>query len=125
MKKHFIKASVVVGTLLPLAAFAQVPSVSGSLVAITTLQGIVQGIGAIINALLPIIFALAIVAFFYGIFQYVFAHSIDGKKSGRNIMLWSLIAIFIMASLFGLIRLAQTSLGIDTAGGTLNPVHVQ
>jgi hypothetical protein len=123
MKKHLIKLSTIAtGIALPAIVFAQ-----GNLTFITTLQNIVTGFGTIVRMLLPIVFALAILAFFYGIFVYVFGHATESKKNGRDIMLWSLVAIFVMASLYGIVSLLQTNFGVSGSGqfqtGQTQPVQ--
>jgi len=106
MKKNLIKIGVLGMFLVPAIAFAQD--------ALSKFKELINTFGDIINLLLPIVFALAILAFFYGIMLYVFSQSSENKKEGRGIMLWALVAIFVMASLWGIINFAQTTLGIST-----------
>lgn len=113
IRKHLIRLGMVGAALTPAFAFAQG--------AFNTLTTIVQTLGQIVDLLLPIVFALAVLAFFYGIMLYVFSQSSETKKSGRGIMLWSLVAIAVMASLFGIIRLAQSTLGIQDIGSITSP----
>lgn len=80
----------------------------------TVLTDVVNGIGNIVALLLPVVFGLAILAFFWGILKYVWSKSGDDKVSGKNVMIWSLVAIFVMVSLFGIIELAQRTLGIGS-----------
>lgn len=108
LKKHFIRLGIVGAVLTPAVASAQ---------AFEQLRDIVVIFGDIIDLLLPIVFALAILAFFYGIFLYVWGQSGESKVQGKNVMIWALVAIFVMASLFGIIQLAQGTLGIDDNSG--------
>ena len=108
-KKYLINLSLVAVALTPAIAFAQYDS-RGFLY---TLGGLVDQFGQIVGLLVPILFSLGIVAFFYGIFLYIFSQSGDSKKEGRGIILWSLVAIFVMASLYGIVILAQNTLGIS------------
>ena len=67
-----------------------------------------------LNALVPILIALALVAFFWGIFRYVWgAGGEDSKADGKKIMLAGLLGLFVMLSVWGIIRIAQSSLGIS------------
>ncbi len=110
MKKHIIKLGVVGVALTPFLASAQ------SFLSIV--YSLTQQFGQIISILIPIVFGMAILAFFYGIFLYIFTQGTDDKAQGKHVMLYSLIAIFVMASLFGIIQLAQSTLGIGSAGGS-------
>jgi hypothetical protein len=127
MKKLLSFAATVVPLLAPMLVLAQpipIGNLGGGNNFISTLTSIVNGIGHLVRISLPIVFGLAILAFFWGIFRYVFAHSMDDKISGRGIMLWSLIAIFVMASLYGIVTLMQVSLGISSQGGTFTMPRV-
>lgn len=78
----------------------------------------------LINQALPILFALAVLAFFWGLVQYVFALGGEGdekkQKQGKNLIIWGLIAFFIMLSVFGLISIIQESFGFK-ANSALTP----
>lgn len=113
MKKHIIKLGklgLATTVLVPLLASAQ----GGFL---DTLGGLTVQFRRILDLLVPIVFTMGILAFFYGIFLYVFSQGADEKINGRHIMLWSLVAIFVMASLFGIIQLAQNTLNIRSGAG--------
>ena len=109
VRKHLSKIAVLGIALTPSFALAD----TGFL---TQLQDLVDVFSLIVSALIPVVFGLGILAFFYGIMLYVFSASTESKKNGRNIMFWALVAVFVMASLFGIIKLAQTTLGIDQTG---------
>jgi hypothetical protein len=107
LRNKVLKGSILGAAIAPALALAQVGT------GLNNLQTLVQTFGVIVRTLLPIVFALAILAFFYGIMLYVFSQSTDTKREGRGIMLWALVAIFVMASLFGIVLLAQQTLGIN------------
>lgn len=116
IQKHLTKLGILGALIAPTMASAD---------ALDTLKDLIGTFGQIVDLLLPIVFALAILAFFYGIMLYVFSQSGDSKKEGRGIMLWALVAIFVMASLFGIIRLAQSTLGITDTTGDFDVPGVQ
>jgi hypothetical protein len=104
MRKPILYAMLTTGLLaLPLIADAQTG----------TLQGIVATFGSIIRALVGILFTLAIVVFFWGLVRYLFSGG-EEKGKGLNLMLMGIIAIFVMASLYGIVGILQRTLG---AGG--------
>jgi|GEM_PF-585432 len=68
----------------------------------------------VINPIIRILFALAFVIFVWGIIQYVLKKdSIDAKEQGRQHMMWGLIGLAIMSSVFFIIRIVVTTFGID------------
>lgn len=118
MKKDLLKIALVSVVVSPLFVFAQVE-------AFQTLKSIVQIVGQIVAIAIPIMFALGILAFFYGLVKYIFgAGSEEQKVTGKNIMIWALVALFVMASVYGIIALAQRSLGITSPDGQFRPPTV-
>lgn len=68
--------------------------------------GLVNSILNIFNVILPALAAVALVLFFYGIIQYIYS---EGKKNG-SVILWSLLALFILFSIWGILRILQNTL---------------
>ena len=102
---------------LPLVSFAQNA-------ALNPLIQIVQTIQIIVNLLIPILLAAAVVAFFFGLVRYIWGGS-ENTAEGRRIMIQGLIAIFVMVTLWGLIKLGQDILGIQQGQGDLQAPHVR
>ncbi len=75
-------------------------------------EGIVGSIGDIVNLLIPIVFALALLYFFWGLAKYILASG-EGKEEGRNTMIWGVVALFVMASIWGIVRFIQSAFNID------------
>ncbi len=71
-----------------------------------TIQNIVSRI------FVPLAFVLATLLFIYGVIKYYMAaDSTDKRAEGRRYMLWAIIALFIMVSIWGIVRLATDTLG--------------
>jgi len=105
MKKILLPLSY----FLPVLVFAQDSSVGGLIDLLQTL----------INALTPIVVALALLYFFWGLAKYILASSDEAKrKDGQQIMLWGVIALFVMVSVWGIVGLIGDTVGIDQ-GGTI------
>lgn len=83
-------------------AFAPVLTFAQSLGNLTTL---VQNIRGLINQILPVLLALAILYFFWGLITFIRAAG-DPKKveEGKSIMIWGIIALFVMVSVFGILN---------------------
>jgi high-affinity Fe2+/Pb2+ permease len=81
----------------------------------TTFAGLINIVIGYINQIIPVLLVLAIVLLFIGIIRYI--HS-SGKKSYRNSILWSLVVIFVLVSVWGLLRiLTNTFLGGNASPG--------
>ncbi len=114
MKKDFLRIGIVgLASFAPFAAFA-----AGDL------KGFLTNIGVLINTATPIVVALALLGFFWGLVVYIFGSSNDDKrKKGIHIMIWGIIALFVMLSVFGIINALQSTLGVGS--GTVNIPYIQ
>ncbi|MES2007089.1 MAG: hypothetical protein V4436_03200 [Patescibacteria group bacterium] len=99
MKKTAVIASFLFA--IPFLAFA----------ASTGIEGLITSANSIINSLIPLLIALALVIFFWGLIQYI-RSSGEGHGTGRNVMIAGIVALFIMVSIWGIIRLLQSTLGV-------------
>ena len=70
----------------------------------------------ILNRLIPVLIAVALVVFFWGLIQYIRTH-----KNGKEIMIAGLVGLFIMVSVWGIIRIAQNTLGVGGGGSPTVP----
>ena len=68
----------------------------------------------IINPLIALLFALAVVYFIYGVFTYMRgSESEEERTKGGQHILWGAIGMFIMVSVYGIIRLILVTFDID------------
>lgn len=67
----------------------------------------------ILNPLILLIFFVALLVFFWGIFQFVSSAAEGAERDkGKKKILYGLIGMFIMFSAYGLIRLVLDTFGI-------------
>ena len=70
----------------------------------------------IVRSLATLFATAAMVAFFFGIVQFIWG-SREGKpevmSKGKNFMVWGLVALFVMFSVWGIINYAQRIFGIQ------------
>jgi hypothetical protein len=58
--------------------------------------------------------ALAVLAFFWGLVKYIASASDEAaKESGKNLMIWGMIALFVMVALWGILGWVQSNLGLS------------
>jgi len=80
-------------------------------------NNLVDYVVCIINfSVIPLVFSLAFMLFVYGVVQYVL-NDADGAKrqQGKQFMLWGIIALTVMVSVWGLVRLLGGSFGLNTS----------
>ncbi|MFA6227167.1 MAG: hypothetical protein WC631_01645 [Candidatus Paceibacterota bacterium] len=65
-------------------------------------------IGGILKPVVYLLVALAVVVFLYGVFKFIRAEG-DDKQSGREFILWGIIGIFVMVSVWGLVSVLQNT----------------
>lgn len=81
----------------------------------TTFGEYVNGIIKVFNTVVvPVIFALAFAVFVWGVVNYFFIHSGDDKKrpEGREFILWGIIGLAALFSVWGFVNLLLSTLGI-------------
>lgn len=67
------------------------------------------------KSIIPLIFALAVAMFVWGVVQFVINSSEEAKKEkGRQFMIWGIIALTVMVSVWGLVAILGNTFGIDT-----------
>ena len=95
-----------------LTSIALIPSFSFAAANVDT---ILSKFGSWLNTIAGIIIGLTVIAIFIGIFQMIF--SFDKKKDeGKQIMIWGVIALFVMVSIWGIVHFLQGSVGINSDG---------
>ena len=92
----------------------------------------------IINPLIPILIGLALLLFFYGLFNYLKTGLGEAKEldSAKSLMFWGVIILFVMLSVWGLVGILENiffggnppttlpnipTFGVGTSNTTPNP----
>lgn len=108
-KKIFPGLLIFVLFLLPIFALTA-DTVTGNVLptSATSLKSLIlMAIDLINSYIIPLLFAIAILAFVWGVVQFFFLNTADSKKreTGREFMMWSIIALAIMVSIWGLVAI--------------------
>lgn len=77
---------------------------------------------SILNRLIPLLILVALVVFFWGLVQYI-VNPGEGHAKGKTTMIAGLVSLFIMATVFGIIKVAQNTLGIG-ANANDNQINI-
>lgn len=84
------------------------------------IDSVIGVVESIIKQLTPIAFALGLLFFFWGLAMFILKSGED-KEKGKNIMIWGTLALFVMASVFGIINLFQDTLKVNNNSGLTVP----
>ncbi|MFA6608748.1 MAG: hypothetical protein WCT07_02460 [Candidatus Paceibacterota bacterium] len=118
MKNIFTLRALIITSLItvPLIASAQGLNAEGGLIKISDLVDTFTG--TVVRSVGTLLATMAMVAFFYGIVQFIWGTR-EGKPDvmtkGKNFMLWGLIALFVMFSVWGIVQYVQNIFGIQGA----------
>lgn len=67
------------------------------------------------KSVIPLIFALAVASFVWGVVQYVINSDEEAKRAkGRSFMIWGILALTVMVSIWGLVAIFGDTFNIDT-----------
>ncbi len=110
MKKKLVTLSGLVLGFSPLIALAQYQtggsgSSCGSTGTVDTIPGMLCKIGEILTSLVPILIALAIVYFVYGVVMYVIADDEEAKTKGRDSIIYGIIGLAVIVGVWGLVNI--------------------
>lgn len=72
-----------------------------------TLATLVSQIIGIINLLVGLLGSIALMVFVWGGVRYLYKSDDTGKQSQKEFLGWSLLALFLIVSVFGILQLVQ------------------
>ncbi|MDE2399914.1 MAG: hypothetical protein KGL67_02825 [Patescibacteria group bacterium] len=111
MKKKLIVLSGFVLGFAPMVALAQITTGIGAVTvctpgaAVTDIPGMLCKIGQILNAIVPVLIALGVVYFVWGVITYVIASDEEAKKTGRNRIIYGIIGLAVIVAVWGLVNI--------------------
>ncbi len=109
--KKALSLSALVAAFLPAIASAQQTGVG-----IGGLLGLLNQANDLINRLIPFVIALTVFIFLWGVFRFVIAGADgDQRKEAQGYMIWGIIALFVMVSVWGLVNILVRSFNLDVS----------
>ena len=110
--KHFLRFRTFLSLTLivPITAFAQNAAATVG-EGFGTFAGLVSTFTTtVVKATATLLLSLALIAFFWGIVQFIWGSrqgDATKAKNGKDFMVWGMIALFVMFSVYGIIRFGQ------------------
>ncbi len=101
--------SIAISFALPFIAAAAAPP--------SDFRGLVEIILNLIQIALPVLVSLALLSFFWGLAQFILhSGSEEAHEAGRNIMIWGIIALTVIVSVWGLVCVVGSAFGVRACG---------
>ena len=89
---------------------------------ITAFSGVVSCSLSIINSIIPVIIAITVVWIIWGAFGLTRSEG-EGRKKWRDVILYGIVGLFVMVSVYGLVNILTGTFG-GLSGGSLPSVHI-
>lgn len=73
-------------------------------------------IGVLNTVVVPLIFTIAFIVFIWGVVNYFFINggSEDKRREGRQFIFWGILGMALLFSVWGVINIALSTLGLGT-----------
>ena len=116
MKKRLIVLSGIGAVVLPVLALAQ--GAGNQLTGCTsitpgTFQGILCLIAGVLNTAVPVMIALGVVYFVWGVVTYMIGDDEEAKAKGKNRIIYGIIGLVAIVAMWGLVTIVTRSFGLD------------
>ncbi len=124
MKKKLIALSGFVLSLAPVVALAA--SVSSGVscntgAAVTDISSLLCKLSQLLNSVIPVLIALGVVYFVWGVVTYVISSDEEAKKTGRNRIIYGLIGLAVIIAMWGLVGILTNTFGLQNSNsGVIN-----
>jgi hypothetical protein len=106
-----ILATVFAG-LSPMIALAQYTPNQG-------VTGLFALFGSWLKLAVPLLISLAVVYFIYSVFRFMTTADEAEKDKAKKNMVWGIVAIFVMVSIWGLVAILQSTFGTSGVTGNI------
>ena len=77
---------------------------------------VIQKLQGLLNAIVPLLVALGVVYFVWGVVQYVVGDGEEAKTKGRDRMIYGIIGLAVIIGVWGLVGILLST--FDISGGT-------
>lgn len=106
------KAKYLLGSLVTFAVPVLTFAVGNKEGTVTTISALIGTLSYYVTLLVPFVVGLAVLALAWGLFNFITsAGDEEARANAKNLIIWSIIAIFVMISIWGLVNILRTSFG--------------
>ena len=116
MMKSVRTTTTLAGLVLPVVGHAQSTPDLGYLV------GAVAAVSDIVSSLIPLAVAIALIVFMWSVVKFIAnAGDDEARKSGLRQMAWGIVGLFAIVSVWGIVSLLASMVGIDQTTAAVLP----
>lgn len=118
-KKLFVLSGLALG-LAPVVVLAQgtTPRTCATNEATTTIGTILCKINELFGVVVPILIALGVIYFIWGVVSYVIGTDEETKASARQKIIYGIIGLAVIIGVWGLVAILNRTFGVGAAGVT-------
>jgi hypothetical protein len=103
MKKQSIYISIFISFIVPVYVNAQ------------GIQQLISSYSGVLAKVPAVLVGLALVFFLWGLAKFILVAGNEKKiAEGKNLMIWGIVAIFVMVSIWGIVNILQGTFGVQT-----------
>lgn len=118
MNPKILSALVIIAATAPLIAFGQN--------SFSDFDSALDTILRWISRLIPFLLLLATLYFFWGLTQFILkADDEDARTGAKNIMIWGVVAVFVMISFWGLVGFLSRTFNLQGNAAVIQGPNVQ
>ena len=125
--KKILKSTAIVSMMVfsPLIAFAQVTFTSGTTQTCTgnNIGRVICQFQQILNSIIPLLLALAVVYFVWGVVRFMISDSEEAKTKGKDQIIYGIVGLAVIIGLWGIVNLVTNTFGLS--GSALNAPTLQ
>ena len=83
-------------------------------------------VGEHINRVIPVIIGAALVFFLFGLARFILnAGDVKAQETGKNLMIWGIVALTVMVSVWGIVKFMKESSNLDNVPPNLPQIRTR
>jgi succinate dehydrogenase/fumarate reductase cytochrome b subunit len=79
-------------------------------------------ISGLMKPIIPFLIGLAVIVFIYGVLTLMLSEGGEKKEDGKKFMIWGIVGIFVMISVWGLVNILKETFNLDN---TPQPIKIE
>ena len=123
--KKITLAGLILSIVLPALSFAAIPTITSTCgLTVDNIGNIICRIGFYLNQIVPILVLLGVVYFIWGVVTYVIGNEEEAKTKGKNRIIYGIIGLVVIVSMWGLVSIVVKSFGLQQDLAFENPANI-
>ena len=110
-----IISSVALGSLIPVMVLAQ-----DQLNSVTNADTLITKIDDLVNSAVWLFISLAVLFIIWNAVMFIIKAGTDDRKKYQSAVLWGIVGLFVILSIWGLVYILSNTLSVDNGSGQTN-----